>query len=220
MSRWWQRRSLRLRLTVWYAVTSTVILLALSGMVFFVATQRLFAQLDRVLRGDFETVESRVRLDPSGKLAWEEYEHEQDEAEKQHGLWFEILSLSGSTLLRKGPSSDWKILLPTTHLDSGFEAFSAETERHLHVRVLENNTWIKGESVVLRVIRSEVELRRALAELGLVLAFGLPTAVVFSAAGGYLLAQRSLSPVGQMAARAREISADSLGERLPVLNPY
>jgi heavy metal sensor kinase len=220
MRRWWQRRSLRFRLTVWYAVTSTVILVALGGMVFFVVTRRLVAELDRQLRGDFETAESRVTLDPSGQLGWQEYEHDQDEAEKQNGLWFEILSPTGSILLREGPSSEWKILSPITHLDSGFKAFSAETERHLHVRILENNTRIEGESVVLRVFRSEAELRRALAELGVVLAFGLPTAVVLSAAGGYLLAQRSLSPVGQMAARAREITADSLGERLPVLNPY
>jgi heavy metal sensor kinase len=41
-----------------------------------------------------------------------------------------------------------------------------------------------------------------------------------SAAGGYVIAHRSLSPVSQIAARARQITADSLGGRLPVPNPY
>jgi hypothetical protein len=42
--------------------------------------------------------------------------------------------------LHEGPSSDWKILSPLTLLGDGFVAFSAETERHLHVRVLEKKT--------------------------------------------------------------------------------
>jgi heavy metal sensor kinase len=155
-------------------------------------------------------------------LHWQGYGEDPDETEagQQIDPWIEILSPGGSSLLHEGPSSDWKILSPITHLDDGFIAFSAETERHLHVRVFEKETRLAGESLTLRVFRSEVELRRALAELGTVLAFGLPTAVALSAAGGFLLAQRSLSPVGEMAARATQITADSLGGRLPLVNPY
>lgn len=220
MKNWWLRRSLRVRLTVWYAVTSTVILLALGSMVFFVVNGRLVDQLDSQLRGDFEAVESGVTLDPSGRLDRQQDEHDRDEAGNQNGLWFEISSPTGSILLHEGPSTHWKILSPIKRLGSGFKAFSAEVERHLHLRVLENNTQIEGQSVLLRVFRPEAELRRALAELGAVLAVGLPTAVALSAAGGFFLARRSLSPVGEMAARAKQITADSLGGRLPVPNPY
>jgi hypothetical protein len=207
MRNWWLRQSLRVRLTIWYAVTSTLILLALGGMVFFVVNRRLLEQLDSQLRGDFEAVEARVTVDSSGRLDWQEDEHDQDEAGNQNGLWFEISSAAGSSLLHEGPSTDWKILSPIRHLDAGFKAFSAETERHLHVRVLENTTQIEGRSVLLRVFRPEAQLRQALEELGAVLAVGLPTAVALSAAGGFFLARRSLSPVGQMAERAKQITA-------------
>jgi heavy metal sensor kinase len=220
MRRWWHRRSLRLRLTVWYAFTSTLILLALGGSVFFVVNRRLVAQLDRQLRDDFEILESRVTRDPRGELHWQAYGHEEDQTEEEIDPWFEILSPAGSILLHDGPSSNWKILSPVTRLDAGFRAFSAETERHLHVRVLQNNTEIGDQPVVLRVFRPEAELRRALAELGAVLAVGLPTAVTLSAAGGFFFARRSLSPVSEMVARAKQITADSLGGRLPVPNPY
>jgi heavy metal sensor kinase len=222
MRQWWQRRSLRLRLALWYAVTSTVILLALGGMLLFVVHGRLLAEMDRHLRGDFELVESSVARDAAGNLRRLGYGYDIDQAEqeKQAGPWFEILSPSGSILLREGPSSNWKLLSSVTHLEAGFGAFSAETEGHLHVRVLEDKTQLAGEPVVLRVFRPEAELRRAMAELGAVLAFGLPLAGVLSAAGGYLIAHRSLSPVSQIAARARQITADSLGGRLPVPNPY
>jgi heavy metal sensor kinase len=222
MRQWWERRSLRLRLTLWYAVTSTIILLALGGMLLFVVHGRLVSQMDRQLRGDFEMVESRVARDSAGDLRWLGYGHDKDELEweKQAGPWFEILSPAGSILLREGPSSDWEAISSLTHREGAVAPFSAEMQRHLHVRVLENSTRIAGEPVVLRVFRSEAELRRAMAELGAVLAFGLPLAVALSAAGGYLIAHRSLSPMSQIAARARQITAESLGGRLPVPNPH
>src|SRR6266403_1159829 len=176
MRQWWERRSLRLRLTLWYAITSTIILLALGGMLLFVVHGRLVSQMDRQLRGDFEMVESRVARDSAGNLRWLGYGHDKDELEweKQAGPWFEILSPGGSILLREGPSSNWKTIPTLTHRQNAVAPFSAEMQRHLHVRVLENSTRIAGERVVLRVFRSEAELRRAMAELGAVLAFGLP----------------------------------------------
>ena len=222
MRQWWERRSLRLRLTLWYAITSTIILLALGGMLLFVVHGRLVSQMDRQLRGDFEMVESRVALDSAGNLRWLGYGHDEDEVEweKQTGPWFEILSPTGSMLLREGPSRDWKAISSLTHRGDALAPFSAEMQRHLHVRVFENSTRIADEPVVLRVFRSEAELRRAMAELGAVLAFGLPLAVALSAAGGYLIAHRSLSPMSQIAARARQITAESLEGRLPVPNPH
>ena len=70
MRQWWQRRSLRLRLTVWYAITSAVILLALGSILLVVLYQRLISEVDRQLRADFETVESRVTSDSEGDLSW------------------------------------------------------------------------------------------------------------------------------------------------------
>jgi heavy metal sensor kinase len=207
-------------LTVWYSLTSTVILLALGGAVFLVVSGRLIAQLDRQLRGDFEILESQVIRDSLGGMHRQRNKHEENENGGQIDPWFEISSPAGSILLRKGPSTNWKVLSPVTSLGAGFKAFSAETEHHLHVRVLENDTQIENQPVRLRVFRPEAELRRALVEIGAVLIAGLPTAVAVSAAGGFFLAGRSLSPVGKMAERARQITADSLGGRLPVLNPY
>jgi heavy metal sensor kinase len=222
MRAWWERRSLRLRLTFWYAITSTVILLALGGLMFLVVRGRLLSQLDRQLRGDFEMIESRVVRDPAGNLRWLGYGDDKEgvEWEKEAGPWFEILSPTGSILLREGLLSDWKPLFSLMPHVGAVTSFSAELQGHLHVRALENNTLIAGEPVLLRVFRSEAELRRAMAEFGAVLGFGLPLGVALSAVGGYLIAHRSLSPMSQIAARARQITGESLEGRLPVPNPH
>ena len=224
MRQWWQRRSLRLRLTVWYAITSAVILLALGGILLLVLYQRLISEVDRQLRADFETVESRVTTDSEGELSWPGYGHTEDQDEPvrpdEAGPWFEILSSEGEVLLREGPSADWNLAPLSMFGREQPRFFSAEAKRHFYVRVLENKADIEGQSVLLRVFKPETDLRRAIFELGAVLGIGLPLAAVLSATGGYLIASRSLLPVSQMAARAQQITADSLGGRLPVANPH
>jgi heavy metal sensor kinase len=69
------------------------------------------------------------------------------------------------------------------------------------------------------VARSEESLRHALQTSLLVLVLGLPVAVGMAGVGGYVLARRALAPVGQMAEQASRMTADRLGERLPVDNP-
>jgi heavy metal sensor kinase len=224
MRRWWQRRSLRFRLTVWYAITSAVILLGLGDILLFVLYQGLISELDRQLRVDFETVESRVTRDSDGDLSWPGYGHTDDQDESggtnEAGPWFEIRSSEAEMLLREGPLVDWDGLPVSRFGRDQPRFFSAEAKRHFHVRVLERKTDIEGQSVLLRVIRPETDLRRAIAELAAALGIGLPLAAVLSATGGYLIANRSLSPVGLMAARAQQITAESLGGRLPVPNPH
>jgi heavy metal sensor kinase len=68
------------------------------------------------------------------------------------------------------------------------------------------------------VARDETPLRDTLRTLAIILAMGIPCAVVLAVAGGYLLAGRVLAPVGAMAATARRITAESLSARLPIEN--
>src|SRR5262249_53779318 len=64
----------------------------------------------------------------------------------------------------------------------------------------------------------ETSLRGTLWTLALVLAMGIPFAVGLAIVAGYFLAGRVLAPVGAMADKAREITAESLAQRLPVEN--
>ncbi len=224
MREWWLRLSLRVRLAIWYAVTSTIILLALGCMLLFEVRGRLLSQLDHQLREDFETVESSVVRDSTGILRWLGDAHKEEEettnAEDQAGLWFEILAPAGSVLLHAGPATGLKTPPSSKHGEGSYVAFSTEIEGRFPARVLQNNTEIAGDPVFLRVLRPEAGVQHVIAELGAVLGFGLPVAGALSAIGGYLIAHRSLSPVSQIAARAREITANSLEGRLPVPNPH
>ena len=71
----------------------------------------------------------------------------------------------------------------------------------------------------ITIARDDAVVRQALRALGVTLAMAIPGAIGLALVGGYLLAGRGLAPVGAMAATARKVSADALGERLPVENP-
>lgn len=59
---------------------------------------------------------------------------------------------------------------------------------------------------------------RLLAEMQLAFGLGIPLLLLLSTLGGYWLARKSLNPVAAMTARAQQISASTLHDRLPVLN--
>jgi heavy metal sensor kinase len=87
------------------------------------------------------------------------------------------------------------------------------------LRVLSRRGNIEGIPVVIQVARSEAAMRQDLRDLLIVLLIGLPLAVAVAGLGAYWLARRALAPVERMTERAQLITAERLGERLPVHNP-
>jgi heavy metal sensor kinase len=73
--------------------------------------------------------------------------------------------------------------------------------------------------VALQVARSEEGMQKQLRDLLLILMLGAPLAVGVAGLGGYALARRALTPIEEMTERARTITAERLGDRLPVANP-
>jgi two-component system OmpR family sensor kinase len=75
-----------------------------------------------------------------------------------------------------------------------------------------------NRTVVIGALHRLKAHHRLLAELQLAFGIGIPLLLLLSTLGGYWLARKSLSPVAAMTARARQISASTLHDRLPVMN--
>jgi heavy metal sensor kinase len=216
-----QRKSLRMRLTLWYGGVTALILIAFGLLLLVVVRQRLRTELDRQLRIDFDIIEYQLERDATGRVVWLPVGAHGNEGMTRMATWFEVWSQDHKLLLRHWPVDESKIGTGLPAPAGGeLRFFSTEVEPDLHIRIMERPARIDRESVIVRVIRAETDMQHALAEIGGVLALGLPAAVALSAIGGYFIARRSLSPIRQIAARARRIGADSLSERLPVRNPH
>ena len=78
---------------------------------------------------------------------------------------------------------------------------------------------LAGVPYTVAAVQERHWLREMLEMVGAAYLLAIPILMLLSAAGGYFLANRALSPVTAMSRRAREISATNLHERLPVENP-
>ena len=220
MKSWWQRRSVRFRLALWYATATAVVLMAFAWFVYEVIEHRLGAEIDRQLRSDFDLVEVQVDVDADKGARWNVHSPHGDETSPPISTWFEVWSENGQLLLRHWPVPKASINNPLPPPRASTLKFTTvEFERGRFVRVMEGPGRVEGRSVLIRVFCDQTEMRRTLGEIVQVSTLGFPLAVTLAAIGGYLIATRSLRPLDAMARQARRISSESLSKRLPNPNP-
>jgi heavy metal sensor kinase len=221
VSSWWQRQSVKLRLTLWYAAAMTVVLAFFAVVVYEIVEHRMEAELDRQLRIDFDLVEAQLDLDESGQVRWPVQGAHGDEGFARLFAWFEVWSEDGALLLRHWPVAESQIHRPLPAPATASLTFrDHEIEDGLPVRLMERPARLSGRGVTLRIFRDQSGMRQTLRQIVEVFALTLPFAVALASLGGYVLARRSLSPVTAMAAQARRITSESLSARLPNPNPH
>jgi len=217
---WWQRRSVRFRLALWYAAATALVLIAFGWFVYEVIEHRLGAEIDRQLRIDFDLIEAQLSLDQEGTVRWNVRGSHGDEGFARISAWFEVWSDNRELLLRHWPILEANIKeAPPAPQTSTLKFATIELEPALFVRVMERPGRVQGRSVIIRVFRDQTEMRRTLREIVEVSVLGFPLAVALAAIGGYLVATRSLRPLDAMARQARRITSESLSKRLPNPNP-
>jgi heavy metal sensor kinase len=218
----WHGHSVRVRLTLWYTAALTVVLVLYAGGVLVFLQHHLMTELDHQLHDDFEVAEQMVERTPQGEVRWRPDPHHEESEDGVYAAqrqWIEVWSPEGH-LLYRSPASETTALGPVPVWSQAIQGRTSHTvPGDLHLRLVQGTHTVGGLPVVIRVARSEAPLRRALRTFLLVLALGLPLAVALAGVGGYALARRVLVPVSRMADQARRITAERLGERLPVTNP-
>lgn len=220
MRSWWRRRSFKVRLTLWYAAVTAIVVALFALAAYEIVEHRLAAELDRQLRIDFDLVEAQLDKDAAGEIRWLVRGAHGDEGFARLSAWFEVWSEDGRLLLRHWPVPDANITTPLpAPLGSSLRFYGVELEHDLHVRVMERPARVQEGGVVMRLLRDESAMRRTLEQIVEVFLLALPFAVIAASLGGYIVARRSLRPVSAMADQAQKITSESLASRLPNPNP-
>ena len=210
----WVAASIRARLTGWYAVVLTAMMVLYATATFLAVRHEFLEQLDERLHDDFEAAEGRLTRSADGRVAWAPDAHQ--DAHDDEARVYEVWSASGEKIHRSGASTPLPpVALAATSASYRYETVLAAGERW---RTIAAPVTIEGHNVVLRVSRSEERVREELSEVLAVLVLGLPLVVALAAVGGYVLARRALAPIDQLASEARRITADRLHERLAAPN--
>lgn len=208
-------RSVRARLTLYYALALAAIMLLFSVGVYLLIRADLSRQMDVQLTHDLAIVGAITRAE----------QEDTAEIERQGGGCVFRIDGGGRKLgstrswqqaglgdvHARSRNVTWCLVLPGGHTyylrAGGVDIRQEEGE----------SKWPR--EVLVTVARDGEPMRRTLRSLTTILAIGFVCALGLAAAGGYFMAGRVLAPVAAMASKATAITADKLSERLPVHNP-
>lgn len=219
-------RSIRFKLTLWYLVTLTAILLLFSTCIYLTISNRLYAEVDQELLATAEAVASPT-LAPFRASAPSVFDQ----------ILEDFLGPKISNKFVQISNPDGKVFSHTTNLDgnylpldktaliiSGIGKSTYHTYRNLFwrypVRVITMPVIDNGQLVHIVQVGMLMDYTTDILEkLLLIFVVSIPLAVVFLLYAGWFLAGRALKPVEVITRNARAISADNLDYRLEVQNP-
>ncbi len=188
-------RSIRFRLTVWYALILSAALCVFSGLIWTMMEQRLLRDIRRGLddeAGRFEIfVQRELSEVPAVNL--------NDEIEEF------CHALPSSSYLKLRPDGGGRLFLyPATELSP-----------HPHYEILTKAMTIGNHGYTLEIGASRAEMHRALELLQTLLLGLVPVVIAISCLGGAWLSRRALRPVDEITTAARAIGIENLACRLP-----
>jgi heavy metal sensor kinase len=212
-------RSVRARLAFWHGLALLVVVAVYAIAVLVQVRDDLYEGLDSQLDGDHALAVQWLQQGLSAPSITGPATSPARQDERRPDVpWVDVWSPDGRRLFDAGrqptlppppgPPSTWPRTSSTLGLGDG-----------AHVRTLVRAATVGGQSLFVRVGRSDRFARQELRELATALGVSLPFAFAIAVGAGYLLARHALAPVSAMTARARQITAEHLEERLPVENP-
>ena len=212
--------SLRMRLTLWYVGAFSVVLILFSIGVYFFVEHTLVERMDANLRVTLQTTGSALARDTNQSMPI-------TEALEDPRFPDQIVALvdtDGRVLARKPIRSALVFRLPTLPLRASTspqfyelpESNSESDDSCRGIYQLVTPIIAGGPSSIIVVTASTEALSDQLDTLQNVMAIAIVFSLLLAGCGGWFLARRSLSPLATMASATERITANNLGERLPV----
>lgn len=214
-------RSIRFRLTFWFALTLAVILAASALFSYQYFSKTLSQQVDDELR-EIAAIIGGAHAEhpgaPLGSLGCDTLQKRIHEAN-----WDAFIMLRGPNLqpscasenLRGGALEFGAVAMQQTRwLNAHLETI--ETADGLTLRLLSHPLKHEGKLVgVVQVARDLGPMRQTVGELRLVYSLVGPFAIFWLCLGCWFLADQLVGPIVEVTSAAREINSDNLSRRLP-----
>ncbi len=188
-------RSIRFRLTFWYALILSGALCVFSGLIWLMMEQRLQHDIRRGLDDEAARSEAFIQKEAAEIPA---VDLNAEIEEFCHAL----------------PSSSYLELRPVGQ-GIPFRYPPAPAPGHVHYEILRRAMKIQGQPYTLEIGASRAEMHRALELLQTLLLSLVPAVIAVSCFGGAWLSRRALKPVDKITSAARAIGIENLACRLP-----
>jgi heavy metal sensor kinase len=217
-----RRLPFRARLTTWYALVLAAVLLLFAAGSACVLYFQLLNQMSHFAIQDVETIEGLLFIAPDGRLSLHEDYHNHPQSRLLLERLLEIRSPDGTLLYRNDRLGNDE-LGGKPFAGEGVEGFSERSGRLKDGgRILLVSRYYRmhgGPVMVIRLGYRQDAIWSRMKEFLAASLVALPFFLAIAAVFGYQLARRALYPLGQMAQRAEQITAERLNQRLPVEHP-
>jgi signal transduction histidine kinase len=231
------RANLKARITLSFTLVLAVAIFFYGTVAFLFLDHELFEEVDKLLMDDLTLAMRSFQFEDDGRIGWSFNDVSSPKRIADH--WTELWTEDGELMFRSNPfgeriklafsfpPQEEKVLLlklPGGSLHDGlagsliFSRYSKDQESYFRVMVARIK--IGEKFYIIRLLRSEADLRAELAELAVILLACSPFALFIAAIGGYFLTRRLLGPFKSLAEQAENISAVNLSKRLSVVNAH
>ena len=223
--------SVRIRLTLWYTLSMTIVLVVLAAGIYFVLRQNVIRRADANAIELADSFLSTVNAELSDAANPSSVSDGIAAAISEHrfrDVSFVVYDATGNLLgASEGSSESEQFSNPSREmlaaslrpLVSSSEAFRSLHSGGQQYRSYLRHFLVKQQPATLIVLQSLRSQKEFLATLVDTFWIVIPLAILLAGAGGYLLARRSLAPVVAMSSQASRIGAENLYQRLNVENP-
>ncbi len=216
--------SIRLRLTLWYALLLAVVLVGFSGLFYWVLTTSLNAEVDRTL--DRFTQETHRALGHTADDSWLQHttaislETIAVNEFASPGVYLQVMDDQGRVVAVSSNLRGGQLPVDPAVIQDGLAGLSVRATLAAgdgeRVRVLTTPVLVQGRAVgLVQVGQSLHTLDETTAQVRLLLIAGVLLSLAVAALMGWLLADRALRPVAQIVQTARRIvTAQDLSQRI------
>lgn len=224
--------SVRVRLTLWYTLSMTIVLVTLAAGIYLILRQNVVRRADAnaiELADSFLSTVNAELSDATNPLGVSDGIAAAISEHHFRDVSFVVYDANGNLLGASEGDSDPEQFSNQARnvLTASLRPLvsSSETFRSLHIGRYQYRSYLRHFSVtresatliVLQSLRRQTEFLATLVDTFWIV---IPLAILLAGAGGYFLARRSLAPVVAMSSQASRIGAENLYERLNVQNPH
>lgn len=223
LERWWDRRTIRFRLALWYAVGGTLLLAGFTATLYTYVATRMARPLDHQLRRDLAEVRDQLEITTDRQVMWNGRPVGLNADWTTEYPWFELWDDKGQLVRRFWPFSETRVQevpsSPSSTRDT-LEIFSVADD--IRLRVLSVRYAESGPAAgwMIRLMRIHQPTTDALGALAWIIVVSLPIVITLLVVGGYTITRRWLMPLDEMVEEANRIRADDLSRRLTVHSPH
>lgn len=209
--------SVRARLTVWYTAILALVLITFSGISYMLLARAIRTATDGSLADAAREFAAALHERPFERTAIARLLSDLGYSDRVMILVDATGGVVASSRTSIATSGQRQIISILRSGMTGYTTAAGGVDGD-GLRIFVMPVVVDGARYTIGVARDLDEEQDRLQSAAQAVFFGIPIALIVAAAGGYIMARKSLEPVTTMSLKARQIGAETLTERITVAN--